>query len=152
MSDPHASISQEDFIKALQHAINQPAYKTTEKKQMPVWAFFYKVGPRHLSGLRQNSVHLPSSHLSRYLNGTNIFSKLIHCFEYVRSSHRMPRIYAVSWALPVTWQQQSPVSSEPSTLNSWSLPAKWSSVEYNTYWRCGARHIMQVLSSGRLSL
>lgn len=43
VNDPHASISQEDFIKALQHAINQPAYKTTEKKQMPVWAFFYKI-------------------------------------------------------------------------------------------------------------
>ena len=44
VNDPHASITQEEFIKALQHAINQPAYKTTEKKQMPVWAFFYKVG------------------------------------------------------------------------------------------------------------
>jgi len=43
VADPHVAVTREEFVKALQHAINQPAYKTTEKRQMPVWAFFYKI-------------------------------------------------------------------------------------------------------------
>ncbi|XP_037088537.1 sarcoplasmic calcium-binding protein-like [Pollicipes pollicipes] len=43
VEDPHTAITREEFVRSLQHAINQPAYKTTEKKQMPVWAFFYKI-------------------------------------------------------------------------------------------------------------
>lgn len=57
VKERHLSVTQENFIKALQRAINQPAYKTTDKQEMPVWALFYKIFK--LMDFRNNSAISP---------------------------------------------------------------------------------------------